>query len=174
DWLFGDISILVGCLAMGFSIGILIRINRFFPDVKLTKLLLNPDLSELLSDLKALPLDSQTIQLKGQLLGKSGMSNWLGQDLILQTTRGLVKLHYSNQLGPLGNLWPKINRPADFVGKSITVTGWWRRGATPWIDINTMKTENGQIINSGHPLWSTIVAFSFAIWGAYMVLIGGF
>ena len=174
DWLFGDISILVSCLAMGFSIGILIRINRFFPDVKLTKLLLNPDLSELLSDLKALPLDSQTIQLKGQLLGKSGMSNWLGQDLILQTTRGLVKLHYSNQLGPLGNLWPKINRPADFVGKSITVTGWWRRGATPWIDINTLKTENGQFINSGHPLWSTIVAFSFAIWGAYMVLIGGF
>ncbi|MCL2931424.1 MAG: M48 family metalloprotease [Trichodesmium sp. MAG_R03] len=174
DWLFGDISILVGCSAMGFSIGILMRINHFFPDLKLTKLWQNPDLLELLSDIKALPLDSQVIQLKGQLIGKSGMSNWLGQDLILQTTMGLVRLHYSNQLGPLGNLCPQINRPADFIGKSITVTGWWRRGATPWIDINTLKTEHGQSINSGHPIWSTIVAFAIAMWGTYMVCMGRF
>ncbi|MGD1699831.1 M48 family metalloprotease [Dapis sp. BLCC M229] len=174
DWLFGDISILVACLVMGFSIGILMRINHFFPDIKQTKLWQNPDLAELLTDLKALPLDSQAIQFKGQLLGKSGMSNWLGQDLILQTTRGLVRLHYSEQLGPIGNLWPKINRPSNLVGKSITVTGWWRRGATPWIDINTLKTENGQSINSDHPLWSIIVAFALAIWGAYMVYTGRF
>jgi len=174
DWLFGDISILVGCLTIGFSLGILMRINHFFPDIKQTQLLQNPDLTELLTNLKALPLDSQPIQLKGQLLGKSGMSNWLGQDLILQTTRGLVKLHYSDNFGPFGNLWPKIDRPSYFVGKSITVTGWWRRGATPWIDINTLKSENGQSIHSGHPLWSTIVAFAFAIWGAYMVYTGRF
>ncbi|MEM1171202.1 MAG: M48 family metalloprotease [Cyanobacteria bacterium P01_H01_bin.35] len=174
DWLFGDISILFGCLAMGFSIGILMRINYFFPDIKPTKLWQNPDLLELLTDPEALPLDSQTIQLKGQLLGKSGMSNWLGQNLILQTTRGLVRLHYCDQLGPLGNLWPKINRPSNFVGKSITVTGWWRRGATPWIDINTITTENGESINSSHPIWSTILAFALAIWGAYMVYTGRF
>lgn len=58
DWLFGDIFILVSCLVMGFSIGILIRINCFFFDVKLIKLLLNFDLLELLSDLKVLLLDS--------------------------------------------------------------------------------------------------------------------
>ena len=174
DWLFGDISILVCCLAMGFSIGVLMRINHFFPDIKPTKVFQNPELLELLTDLKALPLDSQTIQLKGKLLGKNGMSNWLGQDLILQTTRGLVRLHYSDRFGPVGNLWPKINRPSDFVGKSITVTGWWRRGATPWIDINALKSENGQSINSDHPLWSTIVAFALAIWGAYMVYTGRF
>ncbi|OZH53041.1 hypothetical protein AFK68_20345 [Hydrocoleum sp. CS-953] len=174
DWLFGDISILVSSLTMGFSIGILIRINQFFPDIKPTKLWQNPNLLELLTDPEALPLDSQAIQFKGQLLGKSGMMNWLGQDLILQTTRGLVRLHYSDQLGPIGNLWPKINRPSDLVGKSITVTGWWRRGATPWIDINTIQTENGESINSGHPLWSTIVAFAIAIWAASMVYTGRF
>ncbi|MDJ0517670.1 MAG: M48 family metalloprotease [Trichodesmium sp. MO_231.B1] len=174
DWLFGDISILVGCLTIGFSIGILMRINHFFPDIKQTQLWQNPDLLELLTELKALPLDSQIIQFKGKLLGKSGMSNWLGQDLVLKTTKGLVRLHYSNNFGPLGNLWPNIDHPSDFVGKSITVTGWWRRGATPWIDINALKSENGQSINSGHPLWSTIIAFALAIWGAYMVYTGRF
>ncbi|MGD1809228.1 M48 family metalloprotease [Dapis sp. BLCC M126] len=174
DWLFGDISILVGCLAIGFSIGILIRINYFFPDIKRTELWQNPDLLELLTDPEALPLDSQGIQLKGQLLGKRGMINWLGQDLVLKTTKGLVRLHYSNNFGPIGNLWPNIDRPSDFVGKSITVTGWWRRGATPWIDINALKSENGQSINSNHPIWSTIVAFTLAIWGAYMVYTGRF
>ncbi|NEQ36190.1 MAG: M48 family metalloprotease [Okeania sp. SIO3I5] len=174
DWLFGDISILVGCLTIGFSLGILIRINHFFPDIKQTQLSQNPDLVELLTDLKALPLDSQIIQFKGKLLGKSGMSNWLGQDLVVKTTKGLVRLHYSHNFGPLGNLWPKIDRPSDLVGKSITVTGWWRRGATPWIDINALKSENGQSIHSGHPVWSTIVAFTLAIWGAYMVYTGRF
>lgn len=177
DWLLGDISTLVGCVAIGFSIGILIRINHFFPDLKPSKLLQNPDLVKLLSDPEALPLDSQPIQLKGQLLGKNGMSNWLGQDLILQTTKGLVKLHYSDQLGPVGNLWPKVNRPSDFVGKSITVTGWWRRGATPWIDINNinnLQADHRRTIQSGHPIWSTIVAFTIAIWGTYMIYVGRF
>ncbi|MGK7921268.1 MAG: hypothetical protein AB4080_14790, partial [Trichodesmium sp.] len=172
DWLWGDISILLGCLAMGFSIGILVRINHFFPDIKPTKLLENPNLIKLLTNLDTLPLDSQPIKLQGKLIGKSGMSNWLGQDLILQTTRGLVRLHYSDQFGPVGNLWPKINRPSDLVGKSITVTGWWRRGATPWIDIDDLKTENGQCLPNGHPIWSTILAFSLAIWAAYIVYIG--
>ncbi|MDJ0556701.1 MAG: M48 family metalloprotease [Microcoleaceae cyanobacterium MO_207.B10] len=174
DWLWGDISILVGCLAIGFSIGILMRINHFFPDIKPTKLLQHPNLAELLSTPDPLPLDSQPIKLEGQLLGKRGMSNWLGQDLILQTTKGLIKLHYSSQWGPIGNLWPKTTRPSDFVGKLITVTGWWRRGATPWIDIDHLQADRGKASQSGHPIWSTIVAFSVAIWGAYMVYVGRF
>ncbi len=170
DWLWGDISILVGCLAIGSSIGILMRINHFFPDIKRTQLWQNPDLLELLTNQEALPLDSQPIQFKGQLIGKSGMSNWLGQDLILKTTKGLIKLHYSSQLGPIGNLWPQITRPSDFVGKSITVTGWWRRGATPWVDIDNLKSDHGKVINSSHPFWSTVLACTLAIWGVYYIV----
>ncbi|NEQ74621.1 MAG: M48 family metalloprotease [Okeania sp. SIO2C9] len=174
DWLLGDISILVGSLAIGFSIGIFIRINYFFPDIKPAKILQNPNWLELLTDLEALPLDSQPIQLKGQLLGKSGISNFLGQDLILQTTQGLIKLHYSSQLGPIGNFWPAITNPGDLVGKSITVTGWWRRGAIPWIDIHNLKGDSGKSLNNGHPVWSTIVACIFSIWGVYMIYVGRF
>ncbi|MGB3511152.1 MAG: M48 family metalloprotease [Microcoleaceae cyanobacterium] len=174
DWLWADVSILVGCLAIGFSIGILMRINHFFPDLKPTQLLQNPDLAKLLSDPETLPLDSQPIQLKGLLLGKKGIDNWLGQDLILQTTRGLVKLHYSSQLGPIGNLWPQVTRPSDLVGKSITATGWWRRGATPWIDIDNLQADNNTTSKSGHPIWSTMLAFTIAIWGTYMIYTGRF
>ena len=174
DWLWGDISILVGSIAIGFSIGIFIRINHFFPDIKPAKILQHPNLLKLLTDSEALPLDSQQIQLKGQLLGKSGISNLLGQDLILQTTEGLIKLHYSSQLGPIGNLWPALTNPGGLVGKSITVTGWWRRGAIPWIDIYHLKADNSQIINNGHPVWSTIVACIFSIWGVYMIYVGRF
>ncbi|NEN93902.1 MAG: hypothetical protein F6K48_35495 [Okeania sp. SIO3H1] len=170
----GDISILVGSLAIGFSIGILIRINHFFPDIKPAKIWQHPNLLKLLTDPEALPLDSQPIQLKGQLLGKSGISNLLGQDLILQTTEGLIKLHYSSQLGPIGNFWPALTNPGSLVGKSITVTGWLRRGAIPWIDIDNLKTDNGQTINNGHPVWSTVVACIFSIWGVYMIYVGRF
>ncbi|MDY7006521.1 MAG: zinc metalloprotease HtpX [Cyanobacteriota bacterium] len=174
DWLWGDISILVGSLAIGFSLGIFIRINHFFPDIKPAQILQYPNLLELLTDPEALPLDSQPIQLKGQLIGKSGMSNLLGQDLILQTTQGPIELHYSSQLGPIGNLWPTFTNPGGLIGKSITVTGWWRRGAIPWIDINNLKADGGKIIKNGHPVWSTIVACIFSIWGVYMIYVGRF
>ncbi|GGA05725.1 M48 family metalloprotease [Okeania sp. KiyG1] len=174
DWLWGDISILVGSLAIGFSIGIFIRINHFFPDIKPAKIRQNPNLLEFLTDPEALPLDSQQIQLKGRLIGKSGISNLLGQDLILQTTEGLIKLHYSSQLGPIGNFWPALPNPGGLVGKSITVTGWWRRGVIPWIDIDRLKTDNGQTINNDHPVWSTVLACIFSVWGVYMIYVGRF
>ncbi|NEP42765.1 MAG: M48 family metalloprotease, partial [Okeania sp. SIO2H7] len=174
DWLFGDFWLLAGCLPIGYSLGTIIRINRFFPDIRPLKILDDPSLPELLSSPEALPLDSQPVRLQGKLLGRSGMAGWLGQDLSIETKTGLVKLHYLSKLGPLGNLWPKSTRPCDLVGKSVTATGWWRRGATPWLDLDKLQAEGGKSIRSHHPIWSSIVAGVCALWGTYIIYRGSF
>ncbi len=174
DWLFGDFWLLAGCLPIGYSLGTFIRINRFFPDIRPLKVLTDPSLPELLSSIEALPLDSQPVRLQGRLLGRSGMAGWLGQDLIIETSTGLVRLHHISKYGPLGNLWPKSIRPCDLVGKSVTATGWWRRGATPWLDLESLQAEGAKPIDSHHPLWSTIVAAASALWGTYIIYRGGF
>ncbi len=176
DWLLGDRSILWGCLPIGFCLGTLMRINYFFPDI-IPRKTASPSLPEILSNPETLPVDAQPVQLSGQLLGRSGIENWLGQDLILQTATGLVRLHYVSRIGPIGSLYPfllkQTTRPSDLIGKPVVATGWLRRGATVAIDLETLRSQEGPGSDSGHPIWSAILAFAAAIWGAYIIIQGG-
>ncbi|MDF0552799.1 zinc metalloprotease HtpX [Kamptonema sp. UHCC 0994] len=172
DWLKGDRGILIGCLPIGFSLGTLIRINYFFPDIK-PSTTSEPTIADILSNPETLPLDSQPVQLQGKLLGKSGINNWLGQDLMLETATGLVTLHHLSILGPIGNLWPVPTRPSDLIGKSVIATGWLRRGATVAIELENLRTESGRTSYSAPPIWSTILAFAAALWGAYIIFNSG-
>jgi Zn-dependent protease with chaperone function len=171
DWLWGDRSILWGCLPIGFSIGTLMRINYFFPDI-IPRETASPSLPEILSNPESLPLDAEPVRLEGQLLGRSGIDNWLGQDLILQTATGLVRLHYVSRFGYIGSLWPKPTRPSDLIGKSVVATGWLRRGATVAIDLESLRSQGGRVSDSGHPIWSAVLAFAAAFWGAYIIVQG--
>ncbi|MCL1471413.1 zinc metalloprotease HtpX [Argonema antarcticum] len=173
DWMWGDRSLLYGSLLIGISMGIFLRINSFFPDIKPFNLPGEALLPDLLANPAALPVDSQPVRLQGKLLGRPGIGNWLCQDLILQTPTGLVKLHHFSRFGPIGNLLPHSTRPSDLVNRPLTATGWFRRGATPWIDIDTLQTQTGRTSQSFHPIWSTILGLAAAVWGAYIIYKGG-
>ncbi|MBW4679986.1 MAG: M48 family metalloprotease [Microcoleus vaginatus WJT46-NPBG5] len=174
SWVLRDHQwLLTGLVLTGFCLGTVMRINSFFPDIKPANLSKESSLPALLANPAALPVDSLPVRLEGKLLGRKGIGNWLGQDLILQTSAGFVKLHYLSKFGPIGNLWPHSPRPSDFVNKQVIATGWFRRGATPWLDLETLSTTAGQTSHSGHPIWSTILAGVAALWGAYLISRGG-
>ncbi|NJO79437.1 MAG: M48 family metalloprotease [Cyanobacteria bacterium RM1_2_2] len=173
SWLAGDRSILVACCLLGFSIGMFLRINPFFPDIKRSTLETEPVLATLLTDPQALPVDSYPVRLPGTLLGRRGFLNWLYQDLMLQTPTGVIRLHYTSRGGWLGDLFPKAMRPPALINQSIVVTGWFRRGATPWIDVETLQTPTGKTLRSHHPIWSTLVASAAALLAIYVIFRGG-
>ncbi|NDJ21299.1 M48 family metalloprotease [Nostoc sp. B(2019)] len=164
-WIYEDWSFITGCLLISFSIGTVMRMNSFFPDIKPATVQTDDCLPSLLSDPSALPIDSISVCLVGKLIGRQGTSNCLAQDLILQSSTGLVKLHHISWLGQ------SVNHQ-ELIGRQITVTGWFRRGATPWIDIQTLQTQSGKTINSPHPIWSTVLAVAAQAWGAYIFLTG--
>jgi Zn-dependent protease with chaperone function len=161
--------LLGACILIAFSLCLFLWINRYFPDIQPGTAQTDPNLGELLSDPENLPPDSQPIQLTGKLLGRQGLLNGLGQDLILQTSTGLVRLHFASYLGLLSNLLPGTSRPSPWVDQQVTITGWFRRGATPWIDIDTLRTPGGKTIRAHYPVWLTLVALVAAIWGAYLI-----
>ena len=164
-WIYDDWNFLLGCILIGFSIGTLVRINQFFPEIKPNLAQTNENFIDVLNNPASLPIDSNAVLLAGKLLGRCGTSNYLGQDLILQTNRGLLQLHYISWLGQGAN-------PQDFIGRQVIIRGWLRRGATPWVDIQILKTQNGKKINGLHPIWSMIFAFIFTALGAYIFLQG--
>ncbi|TAE60258.1 MAG: Zn-dependent protease with chaperone function [Nostocales cyanobacterium] len=162
-WIYDDWSFVIGFLLIGFSVGTLMRINSFFPEINQPYLQNDQQALKLFIDPSILPIDSVSIRLVGKLIGHQGIGNSLSQDLILQTNIGLIKLHHIPWLSPSAN-------PQQWIGKQITVTGWLRRGATPWIDIQTLETHTGNIINSPHPIWSTVLAVVAQALGAYIML----
>jgi Zn-dependent protease with chaperone function len=164
-WIYDGWGFAVGCIAIGFSIGTLIRINAYFPELKSTSSLkTNEHLPSLLSSPTAIGIDSLGVHLSGKILGRRGLSNSLGQDLILQTNTALIKMHHVS--------FGQTVNPQDFVGRQVTVIAWLRRDATPWLDIQSLRTQTGKTINSMHPIWSTFVAVAFQAWGAYILLRG--
>ncbi len=172
-WLAGDRSVLLACCLLGFSIGMFLRINPSFPDIKRSSLRVDPDLAELLIDPSTLPIDSQAVRLSGTLLGRKGFHNWLYRDLMLQTPTGVIRLHYTSSWGWLGDLFPKALRPVVWIDRPVIVTGWFRRGATPWIDVETIQAQtSGRTLRSYHPLWSTFLASFAALWAIYIIFQG--
>ncbi|MBU7585948.1 MAG: M48 family metalloprotease [Nostoc sp. TH1S01] len=166
-WIYEDWNFVSGCLLIGFSIGLVIRMNSFFPNIKTASRQADQTLPNLLANPSAMPIDNTSVCLVGQLLGRPGTANALAQDLILQSSTGLVKLHHV----PWLCLGQKV-QIQDLIGHQITVTGWFRRGATPWIDIQSVQTQTGSTIHSPHPIWSTILAVAAQAWGAYIFLMG--
>jgi Zn-dependent protease with chaperone function len=177
SWMWGDKSILRGAPLIGFGIGTFWRINAFFPDIK-RNLQTTADLSPLISLPNALPIDSQPIRIQGNLLGRRGFKNWLHQDLWLQTETGLIRLHHTSAQGVFGDLMPQPIRPQKLMNEKlanepVTVTGWFRRGVSLWIDVETIQAKRGTTIRSEHPVWSTTIGVVAAVLGIYMIFKGG-
>lgn len=173
SWLYFDRWwFITGLVMAGFSIGTIARINAFFPDIKILPTA-NADIAELLTQPNTLAIDSQAIRLEGKLIGRRGILNILGQDLMLETPTGLIKLHWFSRFGPIGNIWLKNNHPREFIGKQAIVIGWWRRDTTPWVDVEILRNSQGRTLIGGHQIWSTIIAIATGLWAAYIILKGG-
>lgn len=173
EWLLGDRSLLLGSIPICVGLGIFLRINRFFPDIKPRNQLKNPDLSQLVQNPDPIPLDSQAVYLEGTLLGRTGVENFWEQDLLLQTSTGLIPLHHIPQWTPLSYFWPQLQRPSHLVGQAVNVVGWWRRGAQPWIDLELIQSRDQKTtILAGHPIWSTVLGLVIVCWGVYVIISG--
>ncbi|MEM8542804.1 MAG: M48 family metalloprotease [Cyanobacteria bacterium P01_H01_bin.119] len=173
EWFYGDNTILYGGIFMGLGIGTLIRINPFFPDLKAKTTSTNPTIHALQDSPGQLPIKSAGTRIQGQLIGRPGIANWLGQDLLLKTETGLLKLHYSSELGIPGNpLIPKQKHPVRCLGRQVTIMGWFRRGATGWLDIDRLQAKGVPIIHSPHPIFATLISLGATLWSIWRIYRG--
>jgi Zn-dependent protease with chaperone function len=173
SWMASDRTLLKGFLLIGFSLGTIIRINPFFPNIRPPTFRGSAPADSLANAIQQadyLPVNGQTIRLEGRVLGRTEIRNHLNQDLLLETSTGVVKLHCTSRFGAIGDLFPKPTRPADLVNQTVIVSGWLRRGITPWLDVETMRSNQGQIHQSAHPVWSTVAATIAALLGILTIL----
>lgn len=173
SWMAGDRTLLRGLPFVGFCVGTIIRLNPFFPEIRSSSLRASaPDISlaDTLQRALPLPINSQMIRLEGRVLGRTEISNHLNQDLLLETATGMVRLHCTSRFGFLGDLFPKTTRPADLVNQTVVATGWFRRGTTAWLDVDTLRSSSGRVSQSAHPVWSVVAGAIAAVIGILTIL----
>jgi Zn-dependent protease with chaperone function len=159
NWLASDYTLFLAFSLIGFGLGMIVQFNRFFPESRTEQ----TDLIHLFTQPNLTPIDSPKIRLEGTLIGRTGTENQLGQDLILQTESGLIKLNYRSQFGSIGNLLSPFP-----IGQSAIVTGWLRRNPTPSIDVDTIRSRS--VLQSGHQTWSVAIAVTIILLGIFQIL----
>lgn len=149
---------------LGLGLGILIRTFVMFPSFQQAP---ESDVLKLMSDPYASPLRGKPVQLEGELIGRGDAGYEFGSDLKLQDRTGMIYLHYASRFGSIGNFMFGMNRVKQLLGAEVGVTGWFRRGVAPWVDLTQFTTENGTKVKSFHRLWSFI-------WGGLAMIAGLF
>ncbi|MGB7248136.1 MAG: zinc metalloprotease HtpX [Phormidesmis sp.] len=168
DWMYQDSALFQCCSLLGMAIGILLQINHRFPDLSF-EMPLSQGFSQLLSK-PSLPLSSLPTRLSGSVLGRPGLANWLGQDLLLKTPFGLHKLYFFSAMGPLGNGLGLGIKPAAIRGEPTQVLGWFRRGNQPWLDIDKIRLSNGQLVQAAHPIYLLLLAAIASGLGLWLII----
>lgn len=176
-WLGSDYDLFLGLPLLGFGLGTFVRFNAFFPD--LPALFLRAD------DRSSPPeylitmnendngLRPEQVMLTGTLTGRSGIANWLAQDLWLMTDQGdYIALHVTSKTGPFGlGLARLLNQwsIAECIGQSIVVSGWLRQGVTPWIDAEAIRIGS-RLIRSEHQFATVMTGAIGVAIGLYIAL----
>ena len=154
---------------VGLGVGTLLRTFVMFPTFKQAP---ESDILKLMSDPYASPLRGKPVKLQGELIGRGDAGYEFGSDLKIQDRTGMIYLHYASRFGPIGNLLFGMNRVKNLLGAQVGVTGWFRRGVAPWVDMTQLVAESGTTVNSFHRLWSFILAGAAILLGSFL-LVGG-
>ncbi|MEM6251482.1 MAG: M48 family metalloprotease [Cyanobacteria bacterium P01_D01_bin.156] len=167
-WLYRDRSILMSMPLIGAGTVQLLRVNPLFPEIPSSLPVNEPTLTDGQADIKLTPLSSLPIKVNGTLTGRPALANWLGQEWRLNTASGSIKLAYVTYWGPLSHL----RGLSSALHQSLQVTGWFRRGHRPWIDIERFNYKNSTE-QAQHPQWSVIVSIGPLLAGVWLLISGG-
>ncbi|MEW6491312.1 MAG: M48 family metalloprotease, partial [Cyanobacteriota bacterium] len=153
---------------LGFGLGTLIRTFVMFPSFKQAP---ETDVLKLMSDPYASPLRGKPVKLEGELIGRGDAGYEFGSDIQFQDRTGMIYLHYASRFGPIGNFLFGMNRVKNLLGAKVGVTGWFRRGVAPWVDLTQFTTASGTTVKSFPRLWSFVLGGAALLLGLLLLVV---
>jgi Zn-dependent protease with chaperone function len=124
----------VGIALVGYGVGALIRTvwsyrADSFPSATV---------ASLLQTVKVSGIRSVPARLKGKIIGRGIPGLIYSEDLVLRDDSGFIFLDY-RQPFRLMELWFGLARAGDLIGAEVSVTGWYRRSPTPFLELRTLE-----------------------------------
>lgn len=107
--------------------------------------------------------------LKGTIIGRGVPGLFWSKDLVLQDETGFITLLYQQPLGFLETLFGLL-KAESLIGREVTVTGWFRRGPSPYFEANDLVFEDGSRLGCYYRQAQWVLAIIFMAAGAWMRL----
>ncbi|MFX1337400.1 MAG: zinc metalloprotease HtpX [Promethearchaeota archaeon] len=98
---------------------------------------------DLVTNIKVSPIRTVPTFIEGRIIGRGMPGYYFGEDLYLQDNTGLLYVDYRFGLG-IVDFFFAITRVKKIVGQRVRIKGWYRRGPSPYIQVDTIETETGK------------------------------
>lgn len=98
---------------------------------------------DLLTNVKISPIRCEPAILEGTIVGQGIPGYWLSDDLYFQDNTGLLYIDYRFGLSIVDFFWA-ITKARKLTGQQVRITGWYRRGPSPYLQVDTIETTFGK------------------------------
>lgn len=82
--------------------------------------------------------------LKGELIGRGDPGCIFCENFVIHDETGILLLNYNQPLKLLDKIFALFSAEG-YIDKHVKVTGWYRRGPIPFMDMESFETEDGTV-----------------------------
>jgi hypothetical protein len=122
---------------------------------------------ELVTNINVSPVRPVPSIIEGKIIGKGIAGYWLSEDLYFQDNTGLMHIDYRFGLS-IVDFWWALARADRLVGQNVRIQGWYRRGPSPYFQVDTIWTQEGRRFRNYSKHMTYILAVTFFIIGAFL------
>ena len=82
----------------------------------------------------------RAVELEGEIIGNAIPGAYWSADLVMRDSTGMMFLYYRSSI-PLGRLFFALTNADRFVGETVKLQGWYRRGLKPYVEIARIEAR---------------------------------
>ncbi|MFX1375333.1 MAG: zinc metalloprotease HtpX [Promethearchaeota archaeon] len=98
---------------------------------------------DLVTNVKASPMRSVPAIVEGKIVGRGVPGYYFSEDMYFQDDTGLMYVDYRFGIGIVDLIF-SLRTVRRIVGQRVRIKGWYRRGPSPYIQVDTIETELGR------------------------------
>jgi len=98
----------------------------------------------LLEDTGVSQMRPRAVRMKGEIVGRGVPGVFWSPDLILRDSTGIIFMLYRQSI-PLARFLFAITEAESFIGQTVEIEGWFRRGLTPYVEMSRLTGEDGSV-----------------------------
>ncbi|MFW9989620.1 MAG: zinc metalloprotease HtpX [Candidatus Odinarchaeota archaeon] len=129
---------------------------------------------DLVTKVKVSPIRTIPAFLEGKIVGRGIPGYYFSEDMYFQDNTGLIYVDYRFGIG-IADLIFSLRTVNKLIGQRVRIKGWYRRGPSPYIQVDTIWSESGtrhrNYAKSFRYFW-TVLAFILGIVCLYFYFIG--
>ncbi|MBN1801346.1 MAG: M48 family metalloprotease [Candidatus Lokiarchaeota archaeon] len=128
---------------------------------------------DLVTNVKVSPVRCVPAIIEGKIVGQGIPGYYFSEDLYFQDQTGLMYIDYRFGFR-IADLIFALSKAKRLVGQSVRIKGWYRRGPSPYFQVNTIETVNGKRYKNYARHFTYIWAVLAFLVGALLFYVGFF